>query len=138
MEIKHSATKVTYTIEEKPGGGFIARPSDPKFEVLEGATNLEIARKVRDQFAAMVGEELRGVFEFGGIKLPLGGKAEIQRTLLSKNEDVQAETIVSSGSGPSEISDAPIDAERPVQGKVLLVMMMLAVLAFLLFVFFKK
>jgi hypothetical protein len=40
------STALSYVIEQKPDGGFIARPNDPAMEPLEGETKEEVQRKI--------------------------------------------------------------------------------------------
>ena len=49
-----------WTIEEKPGGGFLARCQDPP-ETIEAATREEIQAKVREKVKEVMGPELAGL-----------------------------------------------------------------------------
>jgi hypothetical protein len=49
MDIKNLKTQVTYRIEPKPGGGFIARASDPGVASMEAPTREELQEKIRTQ-----------------------------------------------------------------------------------------
>ncbi len=66
MEIKHTFfSKLLYSIEPKPEGGFIACSKDPNAPPIEGATREEIDQKIQ----ASIGADLAA--QFPGLKLPL-------------------------------------------------------------------
>lgn len=60
MELKH-LTKITYRIEPKPEGGFIARPADPGVPPLEAPTREELLQKIQAKIAAELGSGLAGL-----------------------------------------------------------------------------
>jgi hypothetical protein len=64
MELKSLISHFTYRIEPKPGGGFIARPSDPSVAPLEAPTREELQKKIQENILA----GLSG--QFPGLKLP--------------------------------------------------------------------
>jgi hypothetical protein len=64
MDLKRLVTHFTYRIEQKPGGGFIAHPSDATLPPLEAPTRIELQQKIRDNISAAL------VKEFPGLKLP--------------------------------------------------------------------
>jgi hypothetical protein len=49
MDVKNLKTQVTYRIEPKSGGGFIARASDPGVASMEAPTREELQEKIRTQ-----------------------------------------------------------------------------------------
>jgi hypothetical protein len=57
-----TVTKISYRMEEKPEGGFIARPGDPAMGVIEGATREEVQQKLNQKMGAMIGQQLPNVF----------------------------------------------------------------------------
>src|SRR5689334_13114751 len=64
MELKRLITKLTYRIEPKPEGGFIAHATDPAVPPLEAPTREELQRKIQETiFAGLTSE-------FAGLKLP--------------------------------------------------------------------
>jgi hypothetical protein len=65
MELKRLISHFTYRIEPKPGGGFIAQPSDPSVAPLEAPTREELQKKIQGNILA----GLSG--QFPGLKLPL-------------------------------------------------------------------
>ena len=74
MEIKKTNVHLAYKIEEKPGGGFIARSDDPGVEPIEAATKVELFEKMRAKTAEIIGKEIP--LNFGSEKasdINLGG-----------------------------------------------------------------
>ena len=69
MEFKRLITKCAYRIEPKPGGGFVARTTDPAVPPLEAPTREELQQKIQENIRAAL------TSEFPGLKLP-EGKAE--------------------------------------------------------------
>ncbi len=76
METKRTTTRFSYRIEEKPGGGFIARSTDPGAEPLEGETREEVLRNVEAKISAIIGEQLPS-FKFGGLNLTAKTKVNV-------------------------------------------------------------
>lgn len=50
--------KFAYRIEERPEGGFIARPIDPSMDTLEGATREEVQQKIETRLSELLGVPL--------------------------------------------------------------------------------
>ena len=65
VDIKTTVTKLTYRIEDKPGGGFIARSDDPAAETFDGATREEVQQKIDDKLMALVGDLLHHKIKIG-------------------------------------------------------------------------
>jgi len=65
MELERQ-TRIAYLIVPKPGGGFIARPSDPAGEPLEAPTREELQQKIQAKVVAELGAQL------SHLKLPFG------------------------------------------------------------------
>lgn len=61
MELKQLISKFTYRIEAKPGGGFIARPSDPSAAQLEAPTREELQQKIRATIVESLGTQFPGL-----------------------------------------------------------------------------
>jgi len=76
METKRTTARFSYRIEEKPGGGFIARSTDPGAEPLEGETKEEVLRNVEAKISAIIGEQLPS-FKFGGLNLTAKTKVNV-------------------------------------------------------------
>ena len=57
MEIKKKI-RLAYRIEEKPGGGYVARSDDPTQEPIEAASKLELFQKMRERTADLLGHEI--------------------------------------------------------------------------------
>lgn len=68
MEISKTTTKFSYKIEPKADGGFIARPSDPSMEAIEGATKEEVEQKIQDMIKQAVLSRFSN-FKFGGVNV---------------------------------------------------------------------
>ena len=62
MEVKRLTTRITYRIEPRTGGGFVARSDDPKLPLLEAETREELQKKI--QTAALAET-------FSGLQLPV-------------------------------------------------------------------
>jgi hypothetical protein len=65
MEIKRTISRIAYRIEPKPGGGFIARCSDPNVPPLEAASRFELEQQIK----AKITGEMES--QFPGLKIPL-------------------------------------------------------------------
>ena len=48
MELKRLISHFTYRIEPKPGGGFMAHPSDPSVAPIEAPTREELQKKIQE------------------------------------------------------------------------------------------
>jgi hypothetical protein len=64
MEINRLVSKYVYRIEPKPGGGFIARASDPSVSAIEASSREELQQKIQAAVFAGLGAD------FPGFKLP--------------------------------------------------------------------
>jgi hypothetical protein len=53
-----TTTKISYRIEEKPEGGFIARPSDPAMGILEGVSKEEVQQLVQEKMRSLLGQQI--------------------------------------------------------------------------------
>ena len=71
MELKRLISHFTYRIEPKPGGGFMAHPSDPSVAPIEAPTREELQKKIQENILAGLSAQ------FPGLKLPV------------ENEDLQ-------------------------------------------------
>lgn len=70
MELKRLITRFAYRIEPNPGGGFIARASDPSAPVLTAPTREELQQKIQQNIVDGLAQA------FPGLKLPEGTKRE--------------------------------------------------------------
>lgn len=57
MDVKNLKTQVTYRIEPKEGGGFIARATDPAVPSIEAPTREELQEKIRAQALEQIAAE---------------------------------------------------------------------------------
>lgn len=70
LNVKKTVSTFSYRTEPKPGGGFIARPSDPAMETLEGATEQEVQQKVLGAITASLTQNtLLGTHLLGNVKV---------------------------------------------------------------------
>jgi hypothetical protein len=68
MELKRIVRDLTYNIEPKPEGGFIAHATDSTVPPVEAASREELLQKIKAEVAANLASE------FPGLKLPLGNQ----------------------------------------------------------------
>ena len=79
--IKTTTTKLTYRIEEKPGGGFISRCDDSSAETFEGATREEVQQKIDDKLLAMLGDFLHHRVKIGDVAAKLDFTEKVTTTV---------------------------------------------------------
>jgi hypothetical protein len=75
MEIKRTTAHISYRIEPKPDGGFVALSNDPGVEPVEGSTKEEVMHKIQAKVSAAIEQALPdALFKTGGSveKLALG------------------------------------------------------------------
>ena len=77
-----STTRVDYTIQPKAGGGYIGVPSDSGWEVIEGATEEEVQRKIE----ANLLEKFPGV-RFGNSKIGFNFSKQQEQSPTDPNEN---------------------------------------------------
>ena len=65
MELKRLISHFTYRIEPKPGGGFMAHPSDPSVAPIEAPTRKELQKMIQENILAGLSAQ------FPGLKLPV-------------------------------------------------------------------
>lgn len=68
MDLKRLISQISYKIEPKPDGGFIARPVDPTLPSVEAASREELVRKIQQNALDVLSTE------FPGLKSPSDGK----------------------------------------------------------------
>jgi len=68
MDLKHLIAQISYKIEQKPEGGFIARPTDPTRPPIEASTREELVQKIQQNALDAVSTE------FPALKSPSDGK----------------------------------------------------------------
>jgi len=101
MEIKHTFfSKLLYSIEPKPEGGFIARSKDPNAPPIEGATREEIDQKIQASISADLAAQ------FPGLKLPLD----------NANKEVKLSYHVEAKPGGGYIVHHGDPAHEPIEG----------------------
>lgn len=100
IQIK-TTTKLTYRIEAKPGGGFIARSDDPSAETFEGATRDEVQQKIDDKLLALIGDVLHHKIKIGdSVNVSFTEKVSTKFALSKPSESVAGQTEVGSSSEP--------------------------------------
>jgi len=72
VELQRLISHFTYRIEPKPGGGFIAHPSDPNVAPIEALTRDELQKKIRENILAGLSAQ------FPGLKLPVENSEDLQ------------------------------------------------------------
>jgi hypothetical protein len=76
---RRSVSKFSYRLEEKPEGGFIARPSDPAMGVLEGVTKEAVQHKINERLGSLTGEPLADSFgNSNGINVTTNQQVSVQ------------------------------------------------------------
>jgi hypothetical protein len=101
LEIKHTFfSKLLYSIEPKPEGGFIARSKDPNAPPIEGATREEIDQKIQASISADLAAQ------FPGLKLPLD----------NANKEVKLSYHVEAKPGGGYIVHHGDPAHEPIEG----------------------
>jgi hypothetical protein len=101
MEIKHTFfSKLLYSIQPKPEGGFIARSKDPNAPPIEGATREEIDQKIQASITADLAAQSPG------LKLPLD----------NANKEVKLSYHVEAKPGGGYIVHHGDPAHEPIEG----------------------
>ena len=72
-----SFKKFIYRIEPNPAGGFIARPSDPSLDPIEGATREEVQQKIQAKIAEMIQSQLPMELKLGPLKVKIDRKITV-------------------------------------------------------------
>ncbi len=70
-------TKFVYRIEPDPAGGFIARPSDPSLEPIEGATREEVQQKIQAKITEMIQSQLPTELKLGPLHVKINRKVTV-------------------------------------------------------------
>lgn len=69
-----TTAKFSYKIEAKPDGGFVAVPTEPGMEPIEGSSREEVEQKIQAKVAEMIGAQLSSSFKFGGVNVTVNRK----------------------------------------------------------------
>lgn len=64
-------SKISYRIEPKPEGGFVATSSDASMPRIEGASREEVQQKIKTAIEQVISAQLPTVFKLGKINLKL-------------------------------------------------------------------
>lgn len=105
--IKNPTTRFSYYVEPKPDGGFIARPSDPAMQIIEGTTTEEVQEKIQAKLKEAIGEQFHAAFKIGGINLTVNSKMNITTTRADSGR-APSGTQEALGSDSSFSGDLPV------------------------------
>jgi hypothetical protein len=120
--------KFAYRIEERPEGGFIARPIDPSMETLEGATRKEVQQKVETRLSELLGVPL-DTFKLSDISRIPGSNFKV--TVTKSSRMLTPTGLEDTGiSSPPPI--APVENGSGFLKAIIIAMVVLAFLYFLL------
>jgi hypothetical protein len=103
MEFKRLISKYVYHIEPRPGGGFIARATDPSVPGLEAATREELREKIQATVFAGLNHD------FPGLKLPLEAPGKQFAFHVERNAEGGFHIHSSSDPGASPVAAATHD-----------------------------
>lgn len=138
VEILKNTTHFSYRIEEKPGGGFIGRSSDPGMEPLEGATREEVLQKIQAKATALAGDNLTGKgFKFGGLNVTVNRK--FSYTAIPANPGVAPGAVEQKVlQQASQEFSSPVERSSDTSGTILRVLAAVIALGALLYFFLRR
>ena len=112
MDIKTTTARFSYRIQAKPEGGFVATPSDPAMETIEGSTKEQVEQKVQAKISEMIGAQLPTTLKLGGINVTVNRKVNFTTRTQSgppltgsQQTDAFQRSELTAGSGPIVASD---------------------------------
>jgi hypothetical protein len=127
-----------YHIEEKPEGGFIARPKDSSHEALEGATRQEVEDKIRGTLQALLGAQFAGADKFSGVtvsrKMNLGNHTTFHFSNYSTVQSSE-QNPAQPGLSPDLNSMGPIEPEKDRSGLIFGILAALFAIAAIVYLF---
>jgi hypothetical protein len=141
LDLALRKAEFAYHIEEKPGGGFVARPKDGNHEPLEGATRQEVEDKIRGTLQALIGAQLAGVGKSGDLtvtrKFNAGNHTTFYFSSYSAPQSSEPNLLQP---GPSQGIDSmgPIEPEKESSGRFLVILVILLALAALVYFFLRR
>jgi hypothetical protein len=128
-----------YHIEERPGGGFVARPKDSNHEPLEGATRQEVEDKIRGTLQTLLGRQFAGTDKPSGVtvtrKVDLGNHTTFHFSNYSTVHGTEQNPPQSSLSPGSDFR-GPIEPEKDNSGLIVGILAVLFAVAMLVYFFF--
>jgi hypothetical protein len=126
MQLKRIVRDLTYNIEPKPEGGFIAHATDPTVPPVEAGSREELLEKIKAEVAANLASE------FPGLKLPLGNQ-QLKGAFDIEHTPGGRFAIQPSDANAPQIGNSPITPESS-RGRTifsfLLVLLVVATLAY--------
>lgn len=126
MPTKRIVRDLTYNIEPKPEGGFIARATDPTVAPVEAPTREELLQKIKAEATANLASE------FPGLKLPLGKREFIFHCERTSGNGF---AIPSADANAPQIGNSPITPESSNASTIFKLFLVLLVVATLIYFF---
>ena len=139
VEILKNTTHFSYRIEEKPGGGFIGRSSDPGMEPLEGATREEVLQKIQAKATSLAGENVSGKgFKFGGFNVTVNRKFSYTSIPVNPGGASTGSVEQKALQEPGQQFSSPVERSSDTSGTVLRVLAALIALAALAYFLLRR
>jgi hypothetical protein len=141
LDLALSKAEFAYHIEEKPGGGFVARPKDGNHEPLEGATRQEVEDKIRGTLQALIGQQLAGLGNSGDLTVTRKFNAGNHTTFyFSSYSAPQSSDPNLLQPGPAQGIDSmgPIEPEKDNSGRFLVILVIFLALAALVYFLLRR
>ena len=141
LDLALRKAEFAYHIEEKPGGGFVARPKDGNHEPLEGATRQEVEDKIRGTLQVLIGQQLAGLGKSGDVtvtrKFNVGNHTTFHFSSYAAPQSSEPNLLQP---GPSQGIDSmgPIEPEKDNSGRFLVILVILLALAALVYFFLRR
>ena len=112
IEINKTQFKFSYVTKPKPDGGFIAHPSDPSMETLEGATEEEVQQKVLAAMNSLTAKDIANLLKGHPLSVKLNGRATVVfNSKAGITTNLNPGTDLETGSSTSDVP-TPIQFER--------------------------
>jgi len=112
IEINKTQFKFSYITRPKPDGGFIAHPSDPQMETIEGATEEEVQQKVLAAMNSLTAKDIASLLKGHPLSVKLNGKATVVfNSKAGITTNLSPATDLESSSSTSNVP-TPIQFER--------------------------
>ena len=121
-------SKISYRIEPKPEGGFVATSSDASMPRIEGASREEVQQKINTAIEQVISAQLPTVLKLGKINLKLNTNIKVTTRTAPVSQTPSDSPSNATPPTASGQSAAPIVPE-PSTGRVMWVIVGLVVLA---------
>ena len=149
LPLENNQLKLSFHVEHKPGGGFIFQSTDGKGSPIEGATHAEIESHFAEKVVGLLGKHLMpelsqalaGQLGSGDVKVFVNRKVSFPAgspaLTLGYAGSIQAESAKTTGTvNPADSS--PITPERSSGGTILRLLLTLAIIAVLMYLFLHR